>query len=355
MKQYQKALLNREFMRGMDISSLPEMLEHGKKYFDFDGREKDPLVLIKENGANYIRLRVWNEPENVKESGGYCDPAKTVAFARRIKEMGFSLFLDFHYSDWWADPGKQNKPRSWEDLPLPELAQALYDFTKTVLQALDDAGAYPDMVQIGNEIRNGMLFPDGAAQNWPGLALLLNHGIRAVRDTRAGRNTPVVLHLDQGGRYCYFRDWFDEALAHGVTDFDVIGLSYYPFWHGTFYELASTMDNLAGRYKRPLVIAETAHAWRIAEDGIFGREQERIAGFPATPAAQRKVLELVMEITANVRDGMGLGVFYWEPLMLPVERSGGWAASMGLTDTEGRALEGLKAFSFKPENASADG
>lgn len=333
-----------EFIRGMDISSMPEMLEKGFRYYDFDGREKDPLLLAKENGVNAIRLRVWNEPWRISESGGYCDKAQTVKFARRVKEMGFLLFLDFHYSDWWADPGQQRKPGAWEGLDFPQLCRAVYDYTREVLGALRDAGAYPELVQIGNEIRSGMIFPEGAVQNWPLLAELINHGIRAVRDVEEKEHTQIVIHLDQGGRYYYYRDWFDAAIAHGVTDFDMIGLSYYPFWHGTFYEFRDTLEYVVRRYGRPVIVAETAHAFRLSDQGFVGKEQMEIAGFPAGAVEQREVLELVMSIVAHMENGMGRGVFYWEPMMIPGHGNGGWAENMGVIDENGRCMEGIKAF-----------
>lgn len=348
-------LLSDEFIRGMDISSLPEIEEKGGKYYDFDGKEYDALDIIKRYGVNYIRLRIWNEPKNVPESGGYCDLDHTIRMAKRVKSKGFKLFLNFHYSDWWADPGKQNKPKAWENLPFDELVEAVYEYTCNVLEELDKAGAYPDMVQIGNEIRSGMLFPDGMVQNWPKLAKLINAGIKAVRDTQKDRDTAIVIHLDQGGKYHYYEDFFDKAIAHGVTDFDVIGLSYYPFWHGTYNDFKTTMDKLVDRYGKPLVVAEIAYAHRLHKnnEGMFGKDQEEIAGFAATEENQRLVIELLMNITANVKNNMGLGTFYWEPLMIPTageDPNKGWY-NMAVFDSNGHPLDGLRAFSFDFEKA----
>ncbi len=348
-------LLADEFIRGMDISSLPEIEEKGGKFYDFDGKEYEGLDIIKKYGVNYIRLRIWNEPQNVPESGGYCDLDHTIRMAKRIKAKGFKFFLDFHYSDWWADPGKQNKPKAWEDLSFDELVQAVYEYTYHVLEELDKAKAYPDMVQIGNEIRSGMLFPDGMVQNWPKLAKLINAGVKAVRDTQKDRPTAVVIHLDQGGKYHYFEDFFDKAIAHGVTDFDVIGLSYYPFWHGTFNDFKTTMDKLVDRYGKPLVVAKIAHAHRLHKDkgGMFGQDQEEISGFAASEENQRLVIKLIMNITANVKNNMGLGTFYWEPLAIPTpgqDPNIGWH-NMAIFDSNGRALEALKAYSFDPDKA----
>lgn len=336
------------FIKGADISSLIQMMEEGKKYYGFDGYEKSAFTLLKENGVNYIRLRLWKDPENVKESGGYCNLAQTIAFAKMMKEEGMKFFLDFHYSDWWADPGKQEKPKAWNELTGEDLAQAVYDYTYEVMVALKKEGVTPDMVQIGNEIRSGMLFPDGAVPNWECLADLVNAGIRAVREVSNIDHTQIVIHLDQGGRFYYFEEWFDQMIHYGMTDFDIIGLSYYPFWHGSFDQFKDTMTKLVDKYHKPLVVAETAHAWKRSEKGFIGKEQEKIAGFPATVSAQQLVTELVMNITASVRDGMGLGVFYWEPFMLPIHGEGGWGENMGVVSPEGKILESIKAFCYLP-------
>lgn len=340
------------FVKGMDISSYPEMMDRGHRYYDFDGNEVNVIDFAKEQGFNYGRLRIWNNPECVRESGGYCDLAHTRRMAAEIKKRGMGLLLDFHYSDWWADPGKQTKPQAWNDLHGDALAQAVYDYTKAVLEALDTDHVYPEMVQVGNEIRCGMMWPDGRTDNWEGLAHLINAGIRAVRDTQGARDTKVMLHLDQGGRYYYFKEWFDNALSHGVTDFDIIGLSYYPFWHGTFNDLKNTMEKLAKRYRKPMIIAEVAHAYRRSRGELFGEAQEKISGFPAGGAAQKEVLELIMSIAAHVSDGLGIGVFYWEPFSRPDdEADDSWGSCMGVVDADGMPTLGIRAFGSDPEHA----
>ncbi|MBQ6786854.1 MAG: glycosyl hydrolase 53 family protein [Lachnospiraceae bacterium] len=338
------------FIKGMDISSYPEMLDKQYTYYDFNGKEVNLLDFAKEQGFNYGRLRIWNEPERVPESGGYCNLKDTLKMAKEIMQRGMGLLLDFHYSDWWADPGNQNLPFAWKELSEDELVEVVYDYTKKVMMALAENGTYPDMVQIGNEIRCGMMWPVGAITNWKGLAKLINAGIKAVRDTQGERDTKIVIHLDQGGRYYYYEEWFDAALAHGVTDFDIIGLSYYPFWHGTFNDLKNTMEKLIVRYKKPLVLAEIAHAYRMSQGNLFGEAQERIAGFPANPEAQRTVLELIMSIVAHVSNDMGIGVFYWEPFWQAKENDGSWGSCMVLVDSNGMPTEGCKAFGIEPKN-----
>lgn len=335
-----------EFIKGMDISFLPEMLDLGAKFSDEWGNERNVFELLKENGVNSIRLRLWNQPENVPASKGYCNLEQTIHMAKKIKEYGMSFFLNFHYSDWWADPGKQEKPRAWKDLSFEELKIAVYEYTKSVLYRLEEEGVFPDMVQIGNEIRSGMLFPDGEVPKFKELTQLINAGIRGVREASGSRSTQIVIHLDQGGRYFYLRDWFDQAMAFGLEDFDIIGVSYYPFWHGTFGEFKETLEKMVDRYNKPIVIAETAHAWRLTEEGFIGEKQEEIAGFPATPEAQRTVIDLVMNITASLKEEMGIGIYYWEPVVIPLAGAGGWCSNMGVFDEKGRSLPALSCFQF---------
>lgn len=339
-----------QFIKGMDISSYPEMMDKQFKYYDFDGTEVNLLDFAKEQGFNYGRLRIWNEPQRIPESGGYCGLQDTLKMAKEIVQRGMGLLLDFHYSDWWADPGNQEIPNAWKELPEDELAAAVYRYTKEVMTVLDESGAYPDMVQIGNEIRCGMLWPVGAVTNWNGLAKLLNAGIQAVRDTQGNRDTKIVIHLDQGGRYYYYEEWFEAAIDHGVTDFDIIGLSYYPFWHGTFNDLKNTMEKLVERYQKPLILAEIAHPYRKSQGNLFGEAQEKIAGFPANPQAQKMVLELIMSITAHISLNMGLGVFYWEPFMRAENNDGSWGSCMGVVDETGMPTEGCKAFGTNPKD-----
>lgn len=348
-----------DFIKGMDISTLPEMENLGFVYRNFDGTPIDAFDLIKQNGVNSIRLRIWNEPKNFPESHGYCNLADTIAMAKRIKAHGMTFFLDFHYSDYWADPGQQRKPKAWEGLAFDDLVQALHDFTRDTLLALEAENVYPDYIQIGNEIRSGMVFPEGDARNFPGLAALINAGIRAVRElddrhAAEGGKIPrvkLVIHLDQGGRYFYYQDWFDKAIANGVTDFDIIALSYYPFWHGTYTDFKNTLEKVVARYGKPVMCAETAHAWRLVKDGFVSAQHERLSRFRLTPKDQRRVIELVMSIVASVSDNMGLGVYYWEPLDIPREGMNGWPSNMTVMQPDCVPMEALKAFLFDPASA----
>lgn len=333
------------FYKGVDISSLLELEDNGLKLYNAFGMEVDALDLCQENGVNSVRLRIWNDPSRVHEAKGYCDLEKTVVLAKRIKAKDMHFMLDFHYSDFWADPGKQRKPYAWERLSPDELVQAVYDYTKEVLERLTREGCQPDMVQVGNEIRSGMLFPDGEVPNFVQLAKLINAGIQAVREVNP--NIQVMIHLDQGGKFVFLKEWFDSIIEAGVQPFDVIGVSFYPFWHGTFMDLKNSLEGLVERYHLPVIVVETAHPWRRSVDGFVTEEQERIAGFCAGVEEQGQVLKLLMNIVASVSNGMGCGVYYWEPLVIPMEGQGSWANNMGVLDLDGHVLPGFAQFSFE--------
>ncbi|MFN7252268.1 MAG: glycosyl hydrolase 53 family protein, partial [Anaerobacillus sp.] len=345
----------KDFIYGVDISTLTKVENYGGKFYD-QGEEKDVLEILTSYGSNWARLKIWEDPTDVYSDGiAYNDLEDTIVKAVRIKEADMKYLLNFHYSGFWADPGRQDKPASWVDLSFADLVQAVYDHTADTIEALIEAGAAPDMVQIGNEIRPGMLFPDGRIvnNNYNNLANLLNSGIKAVRDT-LGEEVDIMIHLDQGGENGIYRRWFDGIIAAGVTDFQIIGASYYPYWHGTLAQLEYNLNDISQRYDKDVVVVETAYAFTLADaDGhgnIFTRIQEERAGYPATVEGQARLVYDVMEVVRNVPNQRGLGVFYWEPAWLGV-KGAGWTAGEGngwenqaMFDFEGNALESLKVF-----------
>ena len=341
-------------IRGADISTLKKVEDNGGTFYD-KGKRKDPLVILRSHGVNYVRLKIWKDPVNVD---GYNDLAQTVEMVERAKKKGLKILLDFHYSNFWADPGRQDKPTAWVGLNPEELERAVYDHTAKTMQALKDAQALPDMVQIGNEINSGMLWPDGktwgeGSGGFDRLAPLLRAGIDGVRDVAGNKKVKIMLHLAEGGDNGLYRWWFDEVTARGITDFDVIGLSFYPYWHGTLEQLSYNLADISARYDKDVVVVETAYAFTL-ENGdalanIFGAAQQAKAGYPATVAGQADFLRDLREVVQNVPDGRGLGVFYWEPAWIPVEGAG-WRSGEGnawenqaLFDFEGNALDSLSA------------
>lgn len=351
------------FIKGADISSLEAVEDYGGKFYDFNGEETDAIGFLMENGCNYFRLRVWNNPTKSFDAGDYCSPEHTVEMAKRIKEAGGNYLLDFHYSDWWADPSNQTVPAVWQGLSEEELVQVVYDFTKEVLVMLEEAGAYPDMVQIGNEIGNGMLWSYGSTDHPETLAALINSGIKAVRDTTPeGKETKVMIHVQDGGFVGETETFFTMLEQYGVTDYDVVGLSYYPYWHGTFADLKDNINNVYKKFGKQVIVAETAYPFTYAnadnKRNMVMESETATVGFAASEENQRKVFELVMNSVATTEGG--LGVFYWEPAWLAVEGAGVGKGSgnewenQALFDFEGKALEAVKAFGFEPGTMSGD-
>lgn len=345
------------FIKGADISSLEAVEDYGGTFYDFDGKKTDAIEFLMENGCNYFRLRVWNNPTKSFDAGDYCSPEHTIEMAKRIKKAGGYYLLDFHYSDWWADPKNQSVPEEWKGMSKEEMIQAVYDFTAEVLTDLEKADAYPDMVQIGNEIRNGMLWNYGSTDSPETLAALINSGIAAVRDTTpAGQDTKIMIHVQDGGYVGETEEFFTMLEKNGVTDYDIVGLSYYPYWHGTFADLKENINNIYSKFGKEVVVAETAYPFTNdnADDkrNLVTNEELETVGFDASVENQKLMFELVMNIVANCEGG--LGVFYWEPTWLAVEGAGVAKGSgnewenQTLFDFEGKPLESIKAFGFEP-------
>jgi arabinogalactan endo-1,4-beta-galactosidase len=337
-------------IKGADVSSLRKHLDRGAVFRDSGGAAVDPLALLRANGVNYGRLKVWVNPAD-----GYNNRARVLDMATRIKAQGMRLLVDFHYSDAWADPGQQNKPAAWRSYSVAQLRQAVYDHTFDVLSGLAAQGTPADMAQIGNEINDGMLWPEGrASTNWANLAGFLTAGAQAAR--AASSSTRVVLHLAEGGNNSQHRWWFDNAVSRGVP-FDVIAVSHYLYWHGSAASLRANLIDLASRYGRDVFVAETAYGFTTAQDdaepNIFNASLASAGGHPASPAGQVSALRAVMDAVAAVPNGRGLGVFYWEPTWTAVSGSGwdptnpssgnGWE-NQALFDYNDRALPALGVF-----------
>ena len=283
------------FSKGADVSWLPQMEATGYKFYDNDGSQKDCLQLLKDRGMNTIRLRVFVNPSNDK-TNGHCSPAETVAIAVRAKQLGMRIMIDFHYSDSWADPGKQTKPAAWASHTFPQLLNDVYNHTFEVLTALKTAGVTPEWVQIGNEIPGGMLWPDGSYTNFSQLAQLLNKGYEATKAINS--SIKVVVHIDKGNDNARFRWFFDNARTNNVK-YDVIGLSYYPYWINSDYtatisDLQNNLNDMVSRYGKEVMVVEVG--------GDFTLVQNTYDMLAATITAVK-----------NVPNHKGLGVIYWEP------------------------------------------
>ena len=310
-------------IRGADVSSLDKSEVMGGVYHYKNGKPGDALEILQSNGLNYIRLRVWVDPED-----GYHTKERILPMAKRARDLGMGVLIDFHYSDFWADPGKQYKPAAWADYDLEHLETAVYEHTYDVCIALLAQGTPPDMIQIGNEINGGMLWPEGAlaTYNWESfeeLAGLLNQGIQAVND--CSPETKIMLHLAEAGNYGLLNWWYGNIIEEGVQ-FDVMGLSYYPFWHGTLDNLQETLNSVANQFDKDIIIVEFAYPFTLDNDdhleNIIRDQSLLTAGYPATPEGQRVMTRKIMNIVSEIPDGHGLGVFYWDATWTAVEGNG---------------------------------
>ena len=341
-----------EFIKGMDLSTLPEV-EHCGGIFRDHGVAGDALEILKGYGMNMVRLRLWNDPyspQGEPYGAGTNDFPTTLAMAQRLQQAGVPWLLDLHYSDFWADPGKQNIPKAWVGLDPAGLAQAVYDYTLWVLHTLAQNHVLPQMVAVGNELTNGLLWPYGKVPNFENIVLFLNAGIRAVQE--GAPEAKIMLHLDNGGNNALYRNWFDSYFHQGGMDFDYIGLSYYPFWHGTMADLKNNLYDLAERYGKPMIIAEVSMGFTMEDYGSYeGLSPENRKGmatkpelaakvpYPMTPQGQRQFLEDLMALLKTVPGNLGAGFFYWEPAWIPVPGSG-WATEAALAYTGERGPGG---------------
>lgn len=295
---------------GADLSYVNEMEDCGAVYRS-KGQPIDPFVLMQREGGNLVRVRMWNDATWTKYSD-YPDVLKTI---RRAQAAGMQVLLNFHYSDDWADGGKQITPAAWTKLDSDGQAKALHDFTLDVLQRLDRDGAMPEMVQVGNETNPELLggkVPGGPI-NWARNAKLLNAGIAAVREAgRAGSLAPrIMLHIAQPE---FVVQWFDDATAAGVKDYDLIGISYYSKW--SKWSLAQLKDTIAkskSRFGKDVILVETGYPFTLdaadTANNLLGTDA-LIAGYPATPEGQRKYM---IDVTQLTIDAGGIGTVYWEP------------------------------------------
>jgi arabinogalactan endo-1,4-beta-galactosidase len=313
---------NAQFVKGADIGWLSQMEATGYIFYDTNNVQKDCLDILKSRGINTVRLRVFVNPSNDKVNG-HCSKKEVAAMALRAKNMGMRVMIDFHYSDSWADPGKQNKPAAWASHNFSQLLADLYSHTWSVLDTLKSIGATPDWAQIGNEITGGMLWPDGSTSNWTQLAQLLNKGYDAAKAVDS--TIKVVIQLDAGYDNARYRTFFDNAQARGVR-YDIIGTSYYPYWEGHDYTytidaLGNNLNDLTTRYGKEVMVAEVGGPYNLVQNTY-------------------DMLVAVIRKVDAVPNHMGLGVIYWEP-----EGEKTWSGyNLSCWNSEGQPTRALNAF-----------
>jgi arabinogalactan endo-1,4-beta-galactosidase len=311
------------FAKGADVGWLQQMEATGYVFHNEQGVVQDCFQILKDKGINSIRLRVFVNPSDDKASG-HCSPAEVVAMAKRAAGLGFRVMIDFHYSDTWADPGKQAKPAAWANHSFAQLLTDVYDHTSSTMTALKAAGVTPEWVQVGNEIPGGMLWPEGSTANFGQLSQLLNQGYAAVK--AVSPTSKVIIHLDRGNDNALYRNFFDQHVRNGGK-FDVIGMSYYPYWLKQDY--TASIDNLQAnlldmttRYPgKEVVVAEVGGDYTLVQNTF-------------------DMLVAVQKAVRAVPAGKGLGVFYWEP-----EGAKSWSSyQLSVWGDDGRPSAALDAF-----------
>lgn len=370
------------FILGMDASSVLVEENSGVKYYGFDGQEQDVFKTLSEAGINYIRLRVWNDPYDSDGNGyggGNNDVPTAIELGKRATKYGMKVCIDFHYSDFWADPKRQHAPKAWEGMELEEKSEALYDFTKESLSQMLDAGVDVGMVQVGNEINYGM----SGETKLENVITLLKSGSKAVREVSKeyDNDMSIVVHYT---RITDKADVLDlvSKLVDNDLDFDMIGMSYYPFWDGSMENMSRVLELIQERYGKKAFLAETSYAYTNEDGDGSGNSfsaNDAVEGYEVSVDGQASILH---DICKHVNEVGAAGIFYWEGTWIPVgpasldnssiwEKYGsGWASSFAsdydpedagkyyggcswdnqaMFDFEGNPLESLKVFKYMRE------
>ena len=384
--------LPEDFIFGMDASCVPSLEVGGVRYFDHDGNEKDVYQILAENGVNYIRVRIWNDPFDKYGNGyggGNCDIENAVEIGRRATKYGMKLLVNFHYSDFWADPGKQMVPKAWLGMNIDQKSEALYEYTKDCLEKLVEAGADVGMVQIGNETNGAMCGEQSSALGgWKKITQLMQAGSRAVREICP--DALVAIHFANPEKADSYVSYSANLDYYGV-DYDVFASSYYPYWHGSFDNLAEVLNKVTDKYGKKVMVVETSYAYTPEDTDFYGNTVGEgdgyIKNYPYTIQGQANFIRDLTDTVVNKMTD-GIGVFYWEGtwissggdsyeenLALWQKHGSGWATSyaaeydpddagqwyggcsvdnQAFFDENGKALESLKVFSLMRNGNNID-
>lgn len=357
-----------KFYFGADLSYVNQILDHGGVYRD-EGEARSPYRIFKDHGTNLVRLRLWHNPAWTKEVYGaqgtqlYHDLYDVEKALSLSKEQGMEVLLDFHYSDIWADPGNQKIPAAWQDIKsIDVLEDSVYEYTFKTLKYLDGKGLMPEFVQIGNETNCGMMYTDapagfpacnGCNGQWANLGKVINAGISAVKDVSATSliKTKIILHVADPKNV---ENWFDNILSNaGVSEFDIVGFSYYPIWHTTvsISNLSTSVATFKSKYQRDVMILETAYPWTTDGDdsynNLFGG-QTPVSGYPYTQQGQ---YDMMKAITQELIDGGGTGIIYWEPAWISSNMKDLWGTGSSwenntFFDFDGNTIQGIDYMKF---------
>lgn len=341
--------LTDDFILGMDLSSVISLENAGVKFYDYDGKESDIFTTLAKSGVNYIRVRVWNDPFDKNGNGyggGNNDIETCVKIGKRATENGMKLLVDFHYSDFWADPAKQMVPKAWKNLEIDDKCAALYEYTKSCLQRLKDEKIDVGMVQIGNET-NGSFCGEKV---WFNIAKLFIEGCRATREVLP--NALIALHFANPEKVTNYQD-YSKKLNYYNIDYDVFASSYYPFWHGTLDNLATVLSDIAVKYDKKVMVAETSYAFTDEDSDFNGNTISSSSGitkdYPFSIYGQANLVRNVVDTIVN-KTKNGIGVFYWEGAWISAGGSS-WEENSALWEKYGCGWASSYASEYDPNDA----
>lgn len=337
-----------DFIKAADGSVLDQIEQSGGIFYD-ESVETDAYTIFKKYGFNYIRLKLWHSPAEP-----YNSLPNVLKMAKRAKDLDLGLILDFHYSDTWADPAHQIKPSAWKNLSFELLSDSIYAYTKYVITQFKLQGTLPELVQIGNEISCGMLWNDGnvcnpdSPQQWNKLGILMKRAIQGMEEAAGdGESIKTIVHFDNGGNNGACKWFYGNILDEGI-DFDIIGLSFYPWWHGTLSDLSLNLNDLATRYQKDIIVVEAAYPWTLAwndnTNNIVGSPDKLLPGYPATVDGQYKYLKDLMNVISSTTGKKGIGIAYWSPEWISAPSWGSPWENVSLFDFDNNVLESIKAF-----------
>ncbi len=345
-----------EFVMGTDLSFVNQVQDYGGVYKD-SNVVRDPYIILKNHGANVVRVRLWHNPQWLaplnagKLYSDIYDVEKTIS---RAKAVGMAVNLALHYSDTWADPANQTTPAAWAGLSLSVLKDSVYSYTLTVLSYLKSKNCTPEMVQIGNETNQGMLWPLGKVtnNNFTAFSSLLNSGIKAVRDfsVTAAVKPQIILHVAQLQNATY---WTNGIIAGGVTDFDILGLSHYSQWStvNTMLDIKNAISTLISTFNKKVMIVETAYPFTTDNADNYANINSAnaiIPGYAITPAGQYQYMK---DLAQAVISGGGSGIMYWEPAWISSAYHDLWGIGSSwennaFFDFKGNTLKGIDYMNY---------
>lgn len=347
--------LSKDTIRGVDLSSIIALENSGVSFYDFHQNKKDIFKILADSNVNYIRVRIWNDPYNADGKGyggGNNDVKKAIEIGKRATRYGMRLLVDFHYSDFWADPSKQKAPKKWQSYTVSQKADAIYDFTKSTLQQMKNEGINIGMVQVGNETGYGFC----GCKTWSvegyeevtfdKIALMMNAGSRAIREVDP--NILVAVHnTDPQNSY----EWISKDYNTYDVDYDVFASSYYPSIHGTMKNLTYQLKHVADTYNKKVMVVETQYPYTYEDGDDFSNtlsDNSNTPNYPISVQGQAKHIRDVFQAVKDVGD-KGLGVFYWEPAWLPVGTS--YATNLPLWEEHGSGWASSYSSEYDPEDA----